>query len=152
VKALVDQGVPLFLARQRAGRVSEAQYDEWRRAGRVKNPVQPSRKRRRKANGTAEAKPLVIVPEEVVPSEADLAKYREHGWWALARCVRFPAEFFPERGQSTEAAKRVCAKCPVRADCLEEALANNVEEGVWGGTSGVERKRMRRQRALGEAS
>lgn len=32
-------------------------------------------------------------------------------------------------------AKRVCAGCAVRDNCLQWALALNVEHGVWGGLS-----------------
>ena len=39
-----------------------------------------------------------------------------------------------------EDAKSVCARCPVRADCLAYALAANEPEGVWGGTDPVERR------------
>lgn len=41
-----------------------------------------------------------------------------------------------------EAAKAVCARCPVRAKCLNWALSMNVS-GVWGGSSEYERRRMR---------
>lgn len=42
-------------------------------------------------------------------------------------------------------AKLVCQKCPVRQPCLEEALANPGLQGVWGGTTGNERRRLRRE-------
>lgn len=47
-----------------------------------------------------------------------------------------------------EAAKSVCATCPVRPDCLDYALAANEPEGVWGGTDPVERRAIRKGRRL----
>jgi len=36
-------------------------------------------------------------------------------------------------------AKAVCADCPVKQECLDEAIAHG-EEGVWGGLTKDERK------------
>lgn len=41
--------------------------------------------------------------------------------------------------------KRVCQRCPVQAPCLEYALAWD-SVGVWGGTTGAERRRLRASR------
>jgi WhiB family redox-sensing transcriptional regulator len=67
-------------------------------------------------------------------------------WFALAACAGCTDLFFPERGEPTKEAKKVCAECPVREPCLEYALANGEKHGVWGGTSERERRRMRVQR------
>lgn len=40
-------------------------------------------------------------------------------------------------------AKELCAKCPVQNLCLSYALAANEPEGVWGGLSPYERRKMR---------
>ena len=50
---------------------------------------------------------------------------------------------FPERGQSLTAARRICATCPVAKDCLDYALVNPAEQGVWGGSSYRQRKLIR---------
>ena len=64
-------------------------------------------------------------------------------WWFAGLCAQTDPElFFPEKGGSTRAAKRVCAGCPVRAQCLEHALAHDERYGVWGGTSERERRRL----------
>jgi WhiB family redox-sensing transcriptional regulator len=47
-----------------------------------------------------------------------------------------------------EAAKRVCKTCEVRSLCLEYALHNRIDHGVWGGTSERERRRILRRRRL----
>ncbi|MER7195919.1 WhiB family transcriptional regulator [Streptomyces flaveolus] len=43
-------------------------------------------------------------------------------------------------------AKQVCAGCPVRVDCLVEALDNRIEWGVWGGMTERERRKLLRRR------
>lgn len=55
--------------------------------------------------------------------------------------------FFPERGglKTINAAKAICATCPVAAACLDFALRNH-EAGVWGGTTAKERRTMRSER------
>lgn len=40
---------------------------------------------------------------------------------------------------------KFCASCEVRDDCLEYALAENIDVGVWGGESARERRRMARR-------
>ena len=55
-----------------------------------------------------------------------------------------PDAFFPDKGGSNRAAKKVCARCDVRADCLADALAEPDPGGVWGGTTEAERHRIRR--------
>lgn len=68
-------------------------------------------------------------------------------WRELAACLGMdPTLFFPARGQSCDIARDVCARCPVRVECLEYALELKLDEGVFGGESGRERKRIRRQR------
>ena len=54
--------------------------------------------------------------------------------------------FYPVSDEEAEAAKAVCATCPVRQSCLEYALANRERDGVWGGATERERRRMVRQR------
>ena len=43
-----------------------------------------------------------------------------------------------------DAAKEICAVCPVNPECLEFALATNQEAGVWGGTTEEERRKLRK--------
>lgn len=53
--------------------------------------------------------------------------------------------FFPEKGGSTKEAKRICAGCPVAAQCLEYALSHDERFGIWGGFSERERRQMKRR-------
>lgn len=63
----------------------------------------------------------------------------------------FPVGTTAATAAKTEDAKAICARCPVRLDCLRFALHTGEAEGVWGGMDPKERKRLRR-RARKEAS
>ena len=41
--------------------------------------------------------------------------------------------FFPETAEQLTVAQSLCARCPVTATCLEQALTLGVSDGVWGG-------------------
>lgn len=71
----------------------------------------------------------------------------EPSWQDLAACAGEDADlFFPERGQSLEAARAICNRCVVKAACLQYALDHHEKFGVWGGTSERERRRLRNAR------
>ena len=53
---------------------------------------------------------------------------------------------FPHDGGGVSIAIRLCAACPVRAQCLEYALAHRIDDGIWGGSSERERRRILQQR------
>jgi WhiB family redox-sensing transcriptional regulator len=68
----------------------------------------------------------------------------EGDWQDQGLCAEVdPDTWFPEKGGSVREAKQVCARCPVRAECLEYALAHDERFGVWGGLSETERRRLR---------
>jgi WhiB family transcriptional regulator, redox-sensing transcriptional regulator len=77
----------------------------------------------------------------------------EISWMAGARCRGTnPDRYFPSDGVGVEAVQRICVDCPVRVECLEYALRHGIDQGVWGGASERQRRRIRRQRrALAEA-
>jgi len=71
-------------------------------------------------------------------------------WMDLARCRSLtPSEFFPSDGVGVEVAKRVCAECAVKSECLDYALTHRIDHGVWGGCSERERRRILRSRRVG---
>lgn len=73
--------------------------------------------------------------------------FASDGFMAFGACRGVdPDVFFPDQGQSLEPARRICADCAVRDECLEYALDNRERFGVWGGTSERERRRLRRDR------
>ena len=78
----------------------------------------------------------------------------EYSWMLHGKCRGVnPGDFFPSDGMGVEAAQVVCTGCPVKVECLEYALLNRIEHGVWGGASERERRRiLRRRRQLSAAS
>lgn len=67
-------------------------------------------------------------------------------WSNRAACHGMDTDaWFSEQPVVINAAKRVCGHCPVREECLEEALATK-QLGVWGGTTETERVAIVRSR------
>jgi WhiB family transcriptional regulator, redox-sensing transcriptional regulator len=69
-------------------------------------------------------------------------------WTEDAECRFVNAEVFfppPENHLLVKAAKKVCRHCPVRRQCLDEALsvAPTADHGIWGGTTPGERRGLR---------
>ena len=62
-------------------------------------------------------------------------------WQERAACRGARIEvFFPGRGETAGPARQVCARCPVRRQCLEFAVSNRMVSGIWGGLTGPERR------------
>ena len=77
----------------------------------------------------------------------------ETDWMAEGKCREVPpATFFPSDGVGVEVARRICATCSMQAPCLEYALRNKIDHGVWGGASERERRRIARRRRLERAA
>ena len=75
----------------------------------------------------------------------DMAE-EEQEWQERALCAQTdPEAFFPEKGGSTREAKRICAGCEVRSECLEYALEHDERFGIWGGMSERERRKLKRR-------
>jgi WhiB family redox-sensing transcriptional regulator len=72
-----------------------------------------------------------------------------HDWMRDALCQEYPrVNFFPVRGEPTAAAKAVCARCLVLAECRAFIMAappDLAHHGVWAGTTAVERTKLRRR-------
>lgn len=69
-------------------------------------------------------------------------------WMQQAACAQVGGDlWFPEKGESTADAKRVCFSCSVSAECLEYALATKDRFGVYGGLSERERRKLLKERA-----
>lgn len=66
-------------------------------------------------------------------------------WVGRALCAQTdPEAFFPEKGGSALEAKRICARCEVKSECLEYALDRKERFGIWGGMTPGERRRLKR--------
>ncbi|MCW2901719.1 MAG: WhiB family transcriptional regulator [Streptosporangiaceae bacterium] len=88
----------------------------------------------------------LLLPPPIAPSARELA------WQDRALCAETdPEAFFPLKGGSIRAAKKVCLRCDVRAECLQRALVQDERYGVWGGKSEGERRKLRKEMGLPEA-
>ncbi|GAA2838897.1 hypothetical protein GCM10020220_029780 [Nonomuraea rubra] len=70
--------------------------------------------------------------------------------------TRTPGLFFPivwddQAGQRAEQARSICRACPVQAICLDWALRTGEPDGMWGGTTPEERRRIRTRQAQATA-
>jgi WhiB family redox-sensing transcriptional regulator len=65
------------------------------------------------------------------------------GGWDAAECRGAPtAIFYPEQGTgaaAAAAARRTCAGCSLRVQCVETAVATGEHHGIWGGLTVRER-------------
>lgn len=69
------------------------------------------------------------------------------GWRQDAACRDLETNiFFPNTDADAGPARQICDVCPVREQCLEFAMATRQEDGVWGGLTEAERRRLRRRR------
>jgi WhiB family transcriptional regulator, redox-sensing transcriptional regulator len=67
-------------------------------------------------------------------------------WTTRAACKGTdPDELFVQ-GAAQNRAKLICRGCPVRTECLADALDNGIEFGVWGGMTERERRALLRRR------
>ena len=65
-------------------------------------------------------------------------------WMDLALCAEVDGDlWFPLKGSSNREAKAVCMQCPVRAQCLQYALDNEIVHGIFGGLSDRQRRAIR---------
>jgi WhiB family redox-sensing transcriptional regulator len=74
----------------------------------------------------------------------------DQAWTQSAECAK-PNQplMFPDEGDAVgiEQARDVCNACPVRQQCLSEALDRNESHGMWGGMTAAERRVIRRKAA-----
>lgn len=78
------------------------------------------------------------------------AKFDEE-WTLRAACAkRSPDDLFVQ-GAAQRQAREVCFDCPVRLECLVDALDNRIQYGVWGGMTERERRALLRRAPLVES-
>ncbi len=79
----------------------------------------------------------------VAPPDPD----SDSAWMADGNCrLHPPATFFPSDGVGVDKARKICRDCPVMGRCLEYALEERIDHGVWGGCSERERRRILKSR------
>ena len=72
-------------------------------------------------------------------------------WWSRAACSGADPELFFPISTSGPAvkqvarAKTICARCEIWRECLSYALGTASIQGVWGGTTEAERRRLRQR-------
>jgi WhiB family transcriptional regulator, redox-sensing transcriptional regulator len=87
----------------------------------------------------------------------DTAGPRAEEWMADGLCRQVDPDLFFEASteryevktsdERQSIAKAVCAKCPVRRECLEYALTHDERYGIWGGATERERRELKRRRS-----
>ena len=87
-------------------------------------------------------------PESLAEERLSAMKYAEADWRSRGACLSVDPElFFPlssvgPAAKQLNKSKSVCTRCPVQAQCLDFALATRQMDGIWGGTSEDERRRI----------
>jgi WhiB family transcriptional regulator, redox-sensing transcriptional regulator len=81
----------------------------------------------------------------------ETGRTRSQAWAARGECRHSDPELFfpitaaaPAASQLAEA-REICDRCPVRQECLTFALETGQDFGVWGGTTEIERRAIRRK-------
>ncbi|WP_036554443.1 WhiB family transcriptional regulator [Nocardiopsis sp. CNT312] len=64
---------------------------------------------------------------------------------SLANCRTVDPDALFVKGTEQTRARRICEGCPVRLDCLAEALDARIEFGVWGGLTERQRRALLRR-------
>ena len=67
-------------------------------------------------------------------------------WASRGACRTADPDSLFVQGAAQNRAKAVCMSCPVRTECLADALDNRIEFGVWGGMTERERRALLRRR------
>jgi hypothetical protein len=76
-------------------------------------------------------------------SLAEFLTWLRAAWHADALCREHPdVNFFPERGEDVRPALAICGPCLAQTEC-EAAGIEGGEHGIWGATTGRDRRRMR---------
>ncbi len=67
-------------------------------------------------------------------------------WASRGACRSSHPDALFVQGAAQNRAKAVCLGCPVRTECLADALDNRTEFGVWGGMTERERRALLKRR------
>lgn len=79
-----------------------------------------------------------VLPEDAVLPGDD--------WAVRAACRAGDPDTLFVQGAAQNRAKQLCGACPVKLECLADALDNQVEFGVWGGLTERERRALLKRR------
>lgn len=62
-------------------------------------------------------------------------------WYERAACRETGVEHYFDEPDPV-VARETCLRCPVREACLMFALTNEISDGIWGGLTPTERRRL----------
>jgi WhiB family redox-sensing transcriptional regulator len=85
-----------------------------------------------------------VTPREGVPAIARSTCVK--GWAEHGACRKAEPDALFVRGHAQQAAKEVCIRCQVIAECLADSLDNQTEFGVWGGMTERQRRALLKRR------
>ncbi|QDB78094.1 WhiB family transcriptional regulator [Georgenia sp. 311] len=74
-----------------------------------------------------------------------MSSFEDQTWAARAACRQVEPDELFVRGAAQRAARELCFRCPVRMECLADALDAHVTFGVWGGLTERERRALLRR-------
>lgn len=70
---------------------------------------------------------------------------RDHSWVVNAKCAADPPDSLFVKGSAQRQVRQRCLTCPVRLECLVDALECQANYGVWGGLTERERRAVLRR-------
>ena len=116
-------------------------------AVRAERPKHLGRGQHRRIMGWLRSGPRVV-PDVIGSDPFAIVAWEK--WMERSACLDVDPElFYPDQGAHSQsrAARKICAQCPVNADCLDYALAHHELYGIWGGMGLRERQAEARRRA-----
>lgn len=82
------------------------------------------------------------------------ASEKAHNWQDDAACLPYDPELFfpigegkPDRDQINKA-RKICRDCPVIMECLQEALLQTAQYGIYAGLTASERRQFKQKGTL----
>ncbi|GAB3349917.1 WhiB family transcriptional regulator [Modestobacter lapidis] len=83
--------------------------------------------------------PAFAIPPAALAEWSELARQIADAGTVPCRTAD-PEAWWPDKRDSVELAVELCRRCPVRAACLDYALAADERYGMWGGLLVAERQ------------
>lgn len=76
-------------------------------------------------------------------------QWRSRAACRTARITRPDLTWFPGQGERFDEQRAICESCPVRTDCLADAMSlpATMDHGLWGGLSERQRSALRAARS-----
>lgn len=71
--------------------------------------------------------------------------HKDNMWADRGACRTADPDMLFVQGAAQNKVKIICTACPVRMECLADALDNRIEFGVWGGMTERERRALLRR-------